>query len=125
MCIALIGVYVTYLIAGHAKSIRSVNGGHIICAFFGALLYYFMLVYFMWTAIEAVDLYRKVVRVFSKGSKYFIICSIIIGWSKYNISFIILYKLITIGVPLVIIAISVGFGHEYYTQYELLYVAIN
>ena len=83
MCIALIGVYVTYLIAGHAKSIRSVNGGHIICAFFGALLYYFMLVYFMWTAIEAVDLYRKVVRVFSKGSKYFIICSIIIGWSKY------------------------------------------
>lgn len=82
MSFALIGLYITFVIAGHAQAIRSIPRGDILCAFFGALLYYFVLVYFLWTSIEAVDLYFKLVRVFHKGSKYFIIFGSFIAWGK-------------------------------------------
>lgn len=82
MCLALIGVYIVYLVAANAESLRKLSGGDVFCAFIGALLYYFMLVYFMWTAIEAIDLYRKLVVVFYNKTPYFIIFGGLIAWSK-------------------------------------------
>ena len=81
MSLSLIGMYATYLAAGNASSILKLNGGDIFCGFLGALLYYFMLVYFIWTAIEAVDLYRKLVKVFHKGGRFVSYCTII-AWGK-------------------------------------------
>ena len=81
MSLVLIGMYATYLAAGNASSILKLNGGNIFCGFLGALLYYFMLVYFMWTAIEAVDLYRKLVKVFYQGG-HFVLYGTIIAWGK-------------------------------------------
>ena len=81
MSLVLIGMYATYLAAGNASSILKLNGGNIFCGFLGALLYYFMLVYFMWTAIEAVDLYRKLVKVFHQGGR-FVLYGTIIAWGK-------------------------------------------
>ena len=74
-----------YLIAGYASSIRSVDGGDVICSLVGALLYYFMLVYFLWTSIEAIDLYRKLVVVFYNKTPWFIVIGCIVAWGKsYN-----------------------------------------
>ena len=95
MSIALIGVYTCYMIAVNAKAIRDARTirGDILCGFFGALLYYFLLVYFMWTGLEAIDLYRKLVKVFTKGNKRLMIYGGIICWGEkscnnYDIVFI-------------------------------------
>ena len=84
MSIALIGLYVSYMVAVNASTIRSIEGirGDVLCGFFGALLYYFLLVYFMWTGIEAIDLYRKLVRVFGKERKRLDLYGGIICWGK-------------------------------------------
>ena len=84
MSVALIGVYVTYAIAVNAKSIRGAKGihGDILCGFIGALLYYFILVYFMWTGLEAVDLYRKLVKVFNKKSPRFVLYGGMVSWGE-------------------------------------------
>ncbi len=73
-----------YMVAVNAKAIRAIEGirGDILCGFFGALLYYFLLVYFMWTGLEAIDLYRKLVIVFSKHNKHLVIYGGIICWGK-------------------------------------------
>ena len=86
MSIALIGMYLSYMVAANANDILNAKNirGDILCAFFGGLLYYFMLVYFMWTGLEAIDLYRKLVKVFgsSSTSSRFIIYGGIISWGK-------------------------------------------
>lgn len=84
MSIALIGMYASYMVAVNAEAIRGIEGirGDILCGFFGALLYYFLLVYFMWTGLEAYDLYRKLVRVFNKQNKRLIIYGGIICWGE-------------------------------------------
>ena len=56
------GVYIFFLIGGHATSIP------ILCAFVSALLHYFLLVFFGWTAVEASLLYLKLVKVFGVQS---------------------------------------------------------
>ena len=73
-----------YMIAVNAKAIRAIEGirGDILCGFFGAVLYYFLLVYFMWTGLEAIDLYRKLVIIFNKHNKRLVIYGGIICWGK-------------------------------------------
>ncbi len=58
MSIALGGVYISFITGGHVTAIP------ILCGFSSAFLHYFMLVFFAWTAMEAVWLYLKLVRVF-------------------------------------------------------------
>lgn len=52
------GLYVFFLISGHVTSIPP------LCGISSALLQYFLLVFFGWTAVEAVWLYLKLVKVF-------------------------------------------------------------
>jgi hypothetical protein len=58
MCLALMGLYIFFLISGHATSIT------ILCGISSALLQYFILVFFGWTLVEVVWLYLKLVKVF-------------------------------------------------------------
>ena len=53
------GLYVFFLISGHVTSLPP------LCGISSALLQYFLLVFFGWTAVEAVWLYLKLVKVFS------------------------------------------------------------
>ena len=83
-CLSLIGIYVMCLVAGNGDSFTSSNviRGDVLCVAVGALLYYFVLVYFMWTAVEAIDLYNKLVKIFNQGSKTFPIYGGIIAWGE-------------------------------------------
>ena len=58
MSLALTGLYVFFLISGHITSVPP------LCGISSALLQYFLLVFFGWTAAEAVWLYLKLVKVF-------------------------------------------------------------
>ena len=51
------GVYLFFLIGGHVTTIP------VLCGISSALLHYFLLVFFGWTAVEAVWLYLKLVKV--------------------------------------------------------------
>ena len=53
------GLYVFFLISGHVTSLPP------LCSISSTLLQYFLLVFFGWTAVEAVWLYLKLVKVFS------------------------------------------------------------
>ena len=97
MCLSLIGMYTMYLVAGNGDSFTSSNviRGDILCVAVGALLYYFMLVYFMWTAVEAIDLYNKLVKIFNQGSKTFPIYGGIIAWGEkcpLSLMFILFFR---------------------------------
>ncbi len=63
--------------AGHVTSISA------LCGIVAALLHYFMLVFFGWTAAEAVNLYMKLVVVLGKGTKHYVFKAALIVWRKY------------------------------------------
>ena len=56
------GVYLFFLIGGHVTIIP------VLCGISSALLHYFLLVFFGWTAVEAVWLYLKLVKVLGMQS---------------------------------------------------------
>lgn len=58
LCLALMGLYVFFLISGNVTSVPA------LCGVSSALLQYFLLVFFGWTAVEAVWLYLNLVEVF-------------------------------------------------------------
>ena len=58
LSLALIGVYIFFLVGGHVTSVP------VLCGISSALLHYFLLAFFGWTAVEAVWLYLKLVKIF-------------------------------------------------------------
>ena len=76
LCIALIGLYITFIAAVHSKD--SIG----MCSFVGAILHYFFLVTFLAMAIQAVDLYIKLVIVLGRRINYFVIKGVIVCWGK-------------------------------------------
>lgn len=76
LSIALIGLYVVFLIGGHVTSLST------LCGIVSALLQYFLLVYFGWTAAEAVLLFHKLVTVFAREIEHFAIKAAIAVWCK-------------------------------------------
>ena len=67
LSLSLIGIYIFFLIGGHVTSVPA------LCGISSALLHYFVLVFFGWTAVEAVWLYLNLVKVFgiqSLASKF-------------------------------------------------------
>ena len=56
------GLYIAFLLGGFPTSIPP------LCGVVSALLHYFFLAFFAWTAVEAVWLYFKLVKVFGVES---------------------------------------------------------
>jgi len=78
-CTALLGFYLSFV----AASLKSrVPLSDVICGIFSALLHYFMLVYFFWTAAESVLLYLKLVKVFGTHTTNYALKATIVSWSK-------------------------------------------
>lgn len=76
ICLALIALYVVFLLGGLATTIAT------LCGVMSALLHYFFLVFFTWTAIEAVYIYMKFVRVFSKSPSHFVAIAALVAWGR-------------------------------------------
>ena len=78
MSLALMGLYIFFLISGHVTSIT------ILCGVSSALLQYFILVFFGWTLVEVVWLYLKLVKVFGVNAltTRFILKAGIPTWGK-------------------------------------------
>ena len=80
MSFSLTGFYVIFLIGGHAAPVP------VLCGISAAFLQYFMLVYFGWTAAEAVYLYRKLVKVLGANISRYVLKAALIVWCKYTIN---------------------------------------
>lgn len=78
ICTALFGLYVFFLVAAHVTSVT------VLCGFVSALLHYFILVFFAWTAAEAIYLYIKLVKVMGvdKYETGFTWKAGLLAWSK-------------------------------------------
>ena len=78
MSFSLTGFYVIFLIGGHAAPVP------VLCGISAAFLQYFMLVYFGWTAAEAVYLYRKLVKVLGANISRYVLKAALIVWCKQH-----------------------------------------
>ena len=76
MSFALLCLYITFFIAATTQSIPA------LCGISAALVHYFMLVYFMWTATEAVFLYIKLVKILGRKINHFCFKFGLISWCK-------------------------------------------
>jgi len=82
MSCSLAGFYIIFLIAGHAAPVA------VLCGISAALLQYFMLVYFGWTAAEAINLYVKLVKVLGAIrflSSHYVLKAGLIVWRESNV----------------------------------------
>ena len=77
MSISLACLYLSFLIGAHAAPVP------VLCGISAALLQYFLLVFFGWTAVEAVYLYRNLVQVLVSEIYQFVLKAGLIAWSKY------------------------------------------
>ena len=77
MCIALIALYIVFLVAQHGQYYDDIEG---FCYFVSALLQYFLLIYLFWTVIEAFYLYRKLVMVFANEIRHFVFKAFLFAW---------------------------------------------
>ena len=65
-----------FVIAGLVTSVKA------LCGLVSALFQYFMLVYFGWTAAEAMHLFDGLVFVFTQKRKYYVLKASLIVWCK-------------------------------------------
>ena len=112
---ALAGLYVFFLISGHVTSIP------ILCGISSALLQYFILAFFGWTAVEAVWLYLKLVKGFgtSSSTSKFTLKSGIATWCKnFNTNYWYIFQIIFFSPvsSLFIVILSVASGSQYYAN---------
>ena len=82
LCFALLGLYIAFLISTSAEGLASTEAGRNACGFFSALLHYFMLAYFFWTAAEALFLFFKLVKVLRGSMNTYVYVAMAICWSK-------------------------------------------
>ena len=87
LCIALIGMYVTFIMGVHS------TGVPVLCAIVGAMLQYFFLATFMIMAAQAIDLYYKLVVVVVGGKiNFYVLKATLLCWSKKQSNFENFYK---------------------------------
>ena len=78
-CAALLGFYLSFV----AASLKSrVPLPDVLCGIFSALLHYFMLVYFFWTAAGSILLYLELVKVFGTHTTNYVLKAAVVSWSK-------------------------------------------
>eukprot|EP00731_Ephydatia_muelleri_P037764 Em0557g2a len=92
MGIALLCLYAVFMLASYSTPVPA------LCGTGAAFVHYFMLVYFMWTGVEAVILFIKLVIVFSSDIRHLALKLGLVAWL----------------VPFLVVIISVGAGHNYY-----------
>jgi hypothetical protein len=90
--VSLLILYVVFVIAGLVTSVEP------LCGLVSALFQYIILVFFSWTAAEAVFLYLKLVVVLGSQTKKYALKAALIAWL----------------LPLLVTVVSAGPGHEYY-----------
>ena len=78
MSISLICLYVIFMIASLVTSVE------VLCGLVSALFQYFTLVFFGWTAAEAVNLYYKLVRVLGKPVEHYVLKAALIVWCEFK-----------------------------------------
>jgi G protein-coupled receptor 64 len=83
MSVSLAFLYLTFLIGAHAAPVPA------LCGISAGLLQYFLLVFFGWTAVEAVYLYRNLVQVLVSQITRFVLKAGLIVWSEYACSLMI------------------------------------
>ena len=81
LCFALLGLYIAFLISTSAEMLTTEEGRNA-CGFFSALLHYFMLAYFFWTAAEALFLFFKLVRVLRGSMNTYVYVAMAVCWGK-------------------------------------------
>ena len=84
-CIALIGLYISFLFALHGEEYREDNVEGF-CYVVSAVLQYFLLAYFLWTALEAFHICLKLVKVFGSDIRNYVRISSLIAWGKFHCS---------------------------------------
>lgn len=118
---SLLGIYVFFIVSGHIRPYGDTVAVDIICGLSSALLQYFMLVYFGWTAAEALNLYFSLVKVFeARVIKSYTLKAGLIVWRKKRYCYssfkhtCMMFYHPFLVVPLVIVAVSGGAGYKYY-----------
>ena len=79
LCLALMGMYLVFILGANAAPVP------VLCGISAALLQYFMLVFFSWTAVEAFCLYRKLVKIMGVGQIPVLKISLVV-WCKLTIN---------------------------------------
>lgn len=77
MCFSLLGLYATFLVSQQGASYSGILW---FCFASSAVLQYFMLAYFLWTAVEAVHLYLKLVKVFGSDVRHYVLWASLVAW---------------------------------------------
>ena len=94
--VSLLGVYMFFIVGGHIRPYGDTYTVDIVCGFSSAILHYFMLAYFGWTAAEAVNLYFTLVKVFEvKSVTHYTLKAGLLVWGK------VIYTLIITSLPLI------------------------
>ena len=76
LCFGLLGLYFSYILAIHGTAVPA------LCAIFAILLHYFFLATFVAMAVEAINLYMKLVVVLGSQISHYTLKAVLITWSE-------------------------------------------
>ena len=79
LCLALLGLYVTFVISTVS------TGVPVLCGLISALMHYFFLAVFFWMAAEAIHLHRKLVTVFKPDITSYLAIAMALCWGRLYI----------------------------------------
>ncbi|XP_023930468.1 neurogenic locus notch homolog protein 1 isoform X2 [Lingula anatina] len=94
LCASMLLMNITF-VAGTA---RSVSDAEVVCTVVAVLLHYFTLTTLMWMLVEAVHMYRLLVKIFRTYEPRFMLKRLLIAW----------------GIPLIIVGVTVGINVDNY-----------
>ncbi|XP_025106912.1 cadherin EGF LAG seven-pass G-type receptor 2-like [Pomacea canaliculata] len=96
LCVALLLLNIVFLANG--LSAGSDNSTRASCTAVAVILHYLLLASLAWMLVEAVEMYRALVTVFSKYAQCYMLKRCVVGW----------------GAPVLIVAITLGVSREHY-----------
>ncbi len=79
LCFGYLGIYVMYIVAFYSTAVPA------LCVVSGAILHYFMLATFILMAAEAINLFNKLVLVFTRVEK-FVTKAAITAWGRWHMN---------------------------------------
>ncbi|XP_064607198.1 uncharacterized protein LOC135471789 isoform X2 [Liolophura sinensis] len=104
LCVSMLMLNIVFVLGSQKGS----HYGREICMTVAILIHYFLLTTLMWMCIEAGNMYRVLVTVFTKYTDYFMLKRCIIAW----------------GIPAIIVGITMGVSlSNYETQDEFCFIS--